>query len=483
MLRGFQITRDPSRSLTISSSFVTLGPGEVDAKSFWLRKLAPLLDSDGSTRWSSVLTPHASITPMYIGEIVRRAGISHENLAEARQAIEKLSFSPSERHDLAGLLGLYEGLHVFARSGECTSPKTYSSSGVGLWHGDVLIADPSDPSRLEAAIRRIVLSDFSDDVVAFKERMGLDMETLPGVLLTPAAMQYLHSTDTSSVFAPLYHVNMITKFCDGDGIVILGTGVGGANNRNSVSKLLSRLRPHSFGPVSLLLNREHSRVLVDGKLVLASELDHVGANLQLTHSNFESICAEDAIQGLRRVADALNGQYWVELGTHLPYWVVFQVAPLDLKRIPMPDIPESQKIIRIYPSPNALQYGVDISGNGYVESDHIIFIRDGGDFAKVRELNKSLRNYTIIARCEFREFTKHLSFADYSNAGAIVCLSMSFNNATTHFNGALREAGILVLSSNTIDQLFLSLLHPGDNAVRVGVYANDETQFAFVATL
>jgi hypothetical protein len=148
----------------------------------------------------------------------------------------------------------------------------------------------------------------------------------------------------------------------------------------------------------------------------------------------------------------------------------------------MPDVPNNQKVLRLEPDAATEKFGTNVSGNGHIESDNIIFVSSVSDLEYVRRLNDELVGYVIIANLPLSEISKNLSFADYSNAAAIVCVHNAFNSVASHFNGATREANILLLAGN-IDRRFLSGLRPGQNNVRVAIYANDAKQVAFMATL
>jgi len=102
----------------------------------------------------------------------------------------------------------------------------------------------------------------------------------------------------------------------------------------------------------------------------------------------------------------------------------------------------------------------------------------------VAELNNSLTEYVLLSGLPYDAINNHLTFAGFSNASAMVFTSNSgpLYAVDTHFGGSLREAGIPVLAGE-VNASFLAGLKPGLNQRKVMVYANDEFQDGFMATV
>ena len=168
-------------------------------------------------------------------------------------------------------------------------------------------------------------------------------------------------------------------------------------------------------------------------------------------------------------------------------WAVLQSAETQVGEVKKPDIPQNHKILEIKPGDrghyeDSAQFGNRVSGRKIIEADHVVYI-DTSNIGRITEINRSLENYVLIFTGNFNLLAHMVSFADYSNAAAIICLGDVKHNSASHFNGALREAGIVLLAGDVDEKFREGLNMNGVTNRKLLVYANDAEEEGFVATL
>jgi hypothetical protein len=254
---------------------------------------------------------------------------------------------------------------------------------------------------------------------------------------------------------------MVTRFKGNDTIITAGIGVGGGNSK-SVANLLSELVEADYD------NATCRKRLPKERAVLRLLQNAVYLLMQKTPDSKYIEAAFD---------DANNR------------WHVVQCADAHLGHVERPDIPKSQIVMNAHTHRDG--YAIGVSGRGIVRTDQIIYLRLSDIFkssASLAELNKVNSGYVLVFEGDVKQFVKYVSFADYSNAAAIICVTHNqFFTAASHFNGAFREAGILLLAGKINKETkhgFLDFLKPGEVTNRkVLVYANDEYEEGFLATM
>lgn len=434
--------------------------------------------------------PHISITPSFLGEFLRRIGASHEDPEAAVEAIERSDFNASEMEAIRGAVAPFEELYVAVRSDESTA------AGVGLWHTGFLLVDNSSSTAQQAAeIAKVILaSDFSQDVLAFKRRVGLPLEENPGLLVMPVAGYNVGTMPP--IYATPYHANVITGFTGDDDLVAIGIGMGGANNRGSFTTLLSRLSPFHFGTQNMDISLARSSFLYEGELRRLLEIEdgeqHVRINLDgLVAGGGAAIQIDELRDAIAAIKAASETPLYLEFGLEAIRWSVLQCAEVKLKDVEKPDVPGSQKILTVdsgdrgsYGRAGVAQFSNRVSGRRIVEADKVVKLdtERGRKISRVAEVNEELRDYVLIIDAPLSILSTALTFADYSNAVAIISMDEALGNAGSHFNGALREAGIVVLVGY-VNGEFLEDLESGKPVNRkLLVYANDAKEEGFVAT-
>lgn len=377
-------------------------------------------------------------------------------------------------------------MYVALRSDECTAV------GVGLWHTDFDLLDGSAYSELQTAsiVKRILMSEFSRDVLAFKQRVGLPLEETPGVLVMPVTGYNMGTMPP--IFGNPYHANVITRFRGDRPLVGVGVGMGGANNIGANVCLGVRRATH-FDPNMLNTNTPRARVLHEGKLTPIVDIENGTRHLDAflfgaLNDSYDGITQElgDAIEA---ITTQTPGSVYLEFGLQIVRWSVLQCANVQFEEVTKPDVPDSQKIVNITPESRSriafARFGCLVSGRKVVEADHVIHLKDldRASIEKLRQANKDLSNYVLVVDRPSRLIALKLSFVDYSNAAAIVSNHMEvLHGAASHFSGSFREAGIVALVGE-VNKTFLEGLKAGEaNERKLTVYANDAHEEAFVAT-
>jgi hypothetical protein len=459
-----------------------IGPGSPGAKSATLKRYQPLIEKTAETGMGLLCLPQVSITPGFMAGYLKRIGASHEKPEEARAAIGGCEFSSSEKEAFAEAISPFQGSYIAVRSDEGTA------AGVGLWHTGFMAADssPGGISIFEDIARRIMQSEFSLSVLAFKKRIGLPMEEPPGIFTTPIVGHRLGTLPP--IFGPFFQANVITRFTQDDSLVSMGIGIGGANSEDAHTKLLNGFGRKTWMKTSTAA-LECAKAMYNGKLeeigLIPGAMGHVGMIMGMA-------CSEEAQEdtlgelkeGLRKLDALANRPLYLELALGGAKWAVVQCAEANLRKATKPDVPEYQKILRINGNRETVfgEFGVGIFGRGTVEASTVVYLSGRNVINDLPQMNKSLKEYVLIApEIPLRGFGTNFNFEDYSNATAIIVNPQTLRSAQTHLNGAMREAGIIALAGN-VDGKFLSGLTKGINERELLVYANDGTQEAFVAT-
>ncbi len=471
---------------TLSTHNRIIGPGNPGAKSSALTRFAPLLE-----KTPFLALPFNAITPGVFDDFIARAGPDRTDEAGAKRAIAKTEFTNDELAAMRQAVEPFNGSHVAVRSDECTA------GGVGLWHtGFMLAKEKGTDIRVAAIANQILQSEYSADVTAFKQRCGLPMEQHPGVMAMPVNGSLGSAElDSRGIITTLLHANVITRFKGEEALINMGMGIGGANNRFPYTNLASGFRRIDFTELIELLtwNKPYMKGLQRGEVVWMNDiLTQEGDPIQAAHLEFLRFILDDPtgrlLEALRTLTDLIAPQsLYLELAhANLEDWAVVQCSEAALEDVTKPDMPSEEKVLIIEPewarSNWVNPFGCYVSGRKDVMSGEVVYL-DKETLAKLPELNANHRNYILIFDASTIEgFSLATSFKDYSNAAAIIFNTCDVKfNLLTHLNGALREAGIVLLAGR-VDKKFLQGLAKGEVAERtVTVYANDAEEEAFVA--
>lgn len=488
-------TPDGMGSVRVELKKDVIGGGRLGAKSAALRAYRPLFESlerqENGIEKGLVYLPHISITPTFLSEFLKRTGASYDKPEQAIDAIDRGNFSSSELDGFKEAVAPFANLYVTVRSDEGTA------SGVGLWHTDfMLVGDPIDStSRIAHIIKEVLKADFSRDVLAFKRRIGLPIEENPGVFVMPV-VGYNIRIMPPPIYGTPYHANVITSFAGDDALVNVGIGIGGANNEGANTSLLTNLNGFHFNPRFLPGNSLSANVLYDGALTNSGSIKGGQEHLESFLGGIDEIVSV-ATEELRWIVAAIPLQsktpLYLEFGLQISRWSVLQCAEAKLDLVTKPDIADSQKILNIRAknrghSIGTAQFGARVSGRKVMKTEHIVYVDQCNSRARkaLSEINKTLTNYVLIIGGDsgFYGLANRFSFADYSNAAAIVCLyDDPLHNAASHFNGTFREVGIPILAGD-VKRQFLQDLKPNEvNDKKLLVYANDAIEEGFVSVL
>jgi hypothetical protein len=453
-----------------------------------LDKIRPLIDAIAGKDAGLDSIPQMSITPALMNGYLGRVGASHERPEEAPQLIANGEFSGAEMDALAQAMSPFKDLHIMVRSDEWTA------AGVGFCHSDAMLAGNSDESvaRFAAIAKRILQSEFSPSAIAFKKRLKQPLEANMGILVTPLDA-YLISF-FPPIFSTFLHANVITRFDGSDAVVSVGLGLGGGNGQGAKTRLLTALCRGMWEEADLQ-NIEQASAVYEGRIqplfdIPSGERGVRKLAMMCGIGEFAGLEIVTAMFGrLRDGIKELDGSAGMPLYLELaagnrPIWDVVQCSETSFKEVAKPDVPESQNVFNRETDRGRHQYHTDFSkgifGRGVVESQAVVYAENTHEFPG---MVKGLENYVLIApELRIRNVRDGYRFCDYAGAAAIICASETMGGAFSHLNGAIREAGIIVLAGE-VDRAFLDGLKPGVNQRKLLVYADDAHERAFVATM
>lgn len=480
--------KDKYESIAVNIRHKKTGRGEPGAKSVGLKKHKRLIESaysppkSGGEECGLFNLPRSVITPLFFREFLRRAGASHDN-PKSQAAIMSSKFTESEIEGIRGALQPFYNGYIAIRSDECTA------AGCGLWHTGFLGYTRKTFSHALNQIKQILASEFASSTIAFKKRAGLPMEQTPGVLIQPMIM-YNYSMP-GDVFTTILHVNAITHFSGDRCLVNLGAGIGGANRKGALSIMLDELSESVLTRDAIRNSVSAALLMLDGKV---SPVYVYGESKVMKESISNGITGlagliESGLKiALGKITESTSSSMYLELAWWFPVFAVLQCADLSLGQVVAPNIPYNQRIFSLHSS-TGRQFGSLVSGRIVVETENIVYVpskyQDNRSLIEqVVDLNRSLVNYVLVSEHPYDFIQKNLTFAGYSTASAMVFTSNvgPLYPVDTHFGGLLREAGIPVLAGK-INDSFIRSLKPGLNKRKVLVYANDEKQEGFMASL
>lgn len=491
MRTRFTMVSDRLADLEVKLKADKIGDGELGAKSRALRDHKPLIEQTCRNGPGLIYVTNLPITPSVFSDFLKRAGASHEKPEKSAQAISKTEFLPSELDAIRAALAPFKGIYVAVRSDECTA------GGNGLWHSGFMLADdsPEAVSKASGIVRRILQSEFSPAVVAFKKRVGLPMDATPGVFVMPLIAADFSAEADCPIFTTPHHANVITFFRGDEAVVHAGSGIGGANGKG-VTTLLSRqlgdkrILPTPSLDMNLMVNGDLQGYT---DLMSTPEASFIGFLMNrlygLTSESLGRL--REPLDKFMRLTKKKPKYLEIALG---PEPHVIQCADVRLDDVKRPDVPEEQIIGRSRSAKDTVEeawsrlvgrhiFAANVAGRGLIGARGVVYITTGSDLVEFNRINEKLSGYLMIVNGNFSSL-RSIDFSVYSNAAAIFFTAeQSLSSAATHFNGALREAGIPVIAGS-IRGDFLRGLKPGKVYDRkLLVYANDAEEEAFVATM
>ena len=487
---GGQIFRPNDRDIIIGSE-------RSGAKSANLQKYKSSIEKVPDLKYE----PHIAGAPRIYKGYLSQIGASHEKREETIMAIEQTPFSTEalDAHDaLRGFLK--PGVYYAFRSDEC------HAGGNGLWEGDFIRLTGNkekDLGIINYAAKVVLKSEFSANVLAFKQRMGLALEDTPGVFVMEVVAddiwKHLAPADEwlkpshGPVLLPRHHFNAISAY-DGRKEVALvagGGGIGGANDPwfedifSFGSPFPSRVifSPHGRTVNVLYDDKVDSLSVVAGKINLEeSPASDIRAQISMRFRGAVGVL----VQSLAAFAGLSGETNYLELVANPSDSLsVLQCAPArPYKYIPRPDVPKDAVVLH---SHSISFFGQGACGNLLADTTQVIYLPNdnGGGLAKyekdLKALNRELRGYVLIAQHHTDSFGM-LDFADYSNARAIVFPFVDYQTSSlsSHLSGALREAGIAVIRGR-MDEKFMEKLKPGLNEIPLTIFADEARGEALIA--
>ncbi len=463
----------PQESVKMTIRDHVIGPGERGAMSAALTRLEPLFDSGGGF----ATLPRVTMTPQFFSGFLKRAGASHDN-PKAEDAIRSARFNRTESDAVREALEQFKGLYVEIRADECTALRS------GLWARKYAYYNNWGDSIDEILdmVKKVLESEFSRDAIAFKRRMGLLMGDTAGVMFMPVdVMPCLGTMQTT----PL-HAVATTGFAKDEPLVMIGSGIMGADKRDATVMLGSELDERHINDLARQARNRHALSLESKSILLRDKEEY--AEVQEAVARFLAHPGR-ALSRLKRGLDALRCSVPMQL--ELAYsgvqWSVSRIKPAEFTHIAKPE--HCGSIVSMEGGAGrepGTQYGIGVSGRKVVDSDTVFPVRCSEKGRKaLAEFNAQADGYVLLLDAPLYKLRTSFSFADYSNAAAVLCREEPCGrSAMPQVGGALREAGIIVLASS-MNNDFLSGLELGDeflnglrfmrpNEVKMRVYVNDE---------
>ena len=480
------------KRLAVNVQNPVLGDGPTGKKSDALRRHRGLIEGPDS---GLNYVPNVAITPSSFHDFLRRARASFEDPRQSRLSLYETEFTPSELDMFREAMRPFDGLYIAVRSDEATA------AGVGLWHTDFMLADGSTESVREfaAIATAIIYSDYENPVIAFKKRVGIPLEHNTGILVMPVVgmpMDAIHSEDpdkNKTVFSSPYSFNVITGFVDGDHLLAIGTGLGGANNYGAKTMTLSTLAPNHLVFERKSSNVLRSKLLVSGSMERMSTLsDYRLDGFSMGWKSLEGLAAhlKKAVSLFHERAGAPR---YLELALNPigenPLSVV-QCAEIALPNVEKPDVNDKQKLYGTSGRSSRTAHGREVLGRGVVETETVAYLKYDEDEKSHQEhreelekLNAQAKNYFLVLDYFHLAHLVVDNFNLFSNASVIFVRTddLPKYDIATHLSGSFREAGIIVLVGD--ENSFDIGLNKGINKRRLLTYAHDGKQEAFVAVM
>ena len=462
MRTKFKPLRERPRSFWFGEKVV--GDGKTAAMSSALRRLAPVLDSYDELR----VLPRIVFTPRFFADFLRRSGAERGDDFQYEFAIERTEFLPAEREAIRGAMEAFRGLDLMVCADECT-PR-----GSGFWHASVIHAEESLDDVLRT-VRCELKTEFSDDVTAFKKRIGLPLDEMQGVMVMPLDLMQIAGTMLTT---PL-HAIATTRFSDNEPLVRMGTGIAGTERREAAEALVKEMGMKQM--FHLALNAEAAH-MIDSKN--RGRLPHWNHVAKARAALMEILVhPERAMGSLGRLLDRLKREkpLTLELSYNGRSWTIIHAAEANLGQVGKRK--HGNAVCSMWPADRDMgQYGIGVLGRKVVESGIVFPIHclslDG--IRALAEFNASASGYVLLFDGPLELLATQLRFADYSNAGAIVCRDDAEGLAgMASLRPALREAGIAVLASHVDDDFLMSLKFRKPNKRRLRVYVDDAVPEGF----
>lgn len=450
-----------------------IGDGKPGAKSRVLTSHAPLLESSGFETY-----PMRLLTPDWSRVLLSKLGVSYKDPKQAKRTLAQYDFS-AEKNDLMTLLHPMISLPIVLRSDDPVP------DGTGLWPSKALFFDEGEEAFNTAieTLRHILMADFHPNIIAFKKRAGIQLEEVSGMIAMPLAYgskfgePELHSPTT------FIHINAITHFHGEDTFVVLGLGIGGANNTGPASFMLST--PCILGIQNL--NGENK--------TRAKFLRPLPTNLQNIQQQYlDTIIFTIPTAYIPTIAPLLQTlsaspqePLYVELALQAPnVFVAVQCAPVDFPdTVEKPDVPQDQIVSSL--SENRFDnFGVKVLGRGVVETNHVVVAAASRESRKqLAEINAEAEpgSYTLILmNCDAADLAR-FPVTEYSNAGAILLNTsrIQYHAILSHSGGTLRSLGIPVLQGPVDPDFTKDFTYNQIHTQKLIVYADDSQQQGFAA--
>ena len=316
----------------------TIGEGKPGLKTLALRADRAAIERSGL-----YFPSHASFTPKFFQRFLWESGALKANdHYEAQNKVGEGEFSPKEKQEIKEAI---LSLHPLLRSRLIVRSDDYAA-GIGLGHtGPAVIntrydVEPDELEKLvllvEEQMKHVLIYDFEPGMCAFKEKKNIHENA--GIILMP-----IFGVVSEEGIVPPISINFLGKV-DGEALVSIGAGIGGANEKlDTLHGLYDEI------PINRILRNRH---LTHGKIAKPNstwfELGDISDIIRTCMDMNEWV--PDLFSTINNMVDELIdevGPRYLEIvrdDIQSPHWVVVQSAPFEPKIIEKPELGEGYSI-------------------------------------------------------------------------------------------------------------------------------------------
>lgn len=287
---------------------------------------------------------------------------------------------------------------------------------------------------------------------------------------------------TNVIHTTPFHVNAITNFVGGESLIQLGIGIGGANSHFARVSLLGDISERQFRFLSGYSGEAF--VFSNGAIRKLSDCqshDLAAMVLGTLSENAMQDPLPKLLVAFRKLRSSVFQSLYMELSYGHGQWSVVQCSEAPGFHVERPEI-TGKKVLEVEFEGRGIFniFGLNVSGRRIVMADTVVYAPNADAPQVLAEINGRTGNYVLVLDQSLRVLSQKYSFADYSNAAAVISTMENTKPAISHFGGALREAGIVALAGD-VDEGFMTEIRRSIVSKRnVLVYANDEREEGFV---
>lgn len=450
--------------------WTVIGEGHVGAKADELARKAWAIERSGFT-----LTPRVVLAMGFFDGFLERNGMDKpgkcisdtETLSEAKKA----AFSEIERKALWNLVKRF-------RRDFPSTPLVIRSSAHGDCRGTGIYESVFCPNfrnelktlrALENAVKRVVLSQFTESAAAFRADLGL-----PGgmaVIIEPVFGSRMNGRDyfnkiNAIIFGPHYSGYAYTSSisCGSYGFIAAGLPIVTARGGGFLIKKGMDQRLWDITKETAL-----DMARTDDRFAFTDLMDNVhvwrsGMWISIRDGRQTSVFRHNETLAMRDYSpDWLFSRLErLERLTGAPQYVEFAMRETsygaEAAILQIADANEKTDFYAFPQSGSSVISGNFVVGSGRIDCRKAVIVSDPDDIRLLSGFNRSNKGYLVIYGGRLTSImlggsTRRLNYADLSNASALVEISeyMHASHPKAHFEGMLEKSEKLLIVTRTID--------------------------------